>query len=227
VNTRFLPWLRLWWAWSPALLLFLATSTLLIWQLASPRARQAAIEKQCSELQATILHLEKINQMALAEKENAADSSRKLQEIYDELFGNLDQRLTAVLRAIGEASRDAGLFPKGFSYSIENAKKTGSMRFVTGFSVEGNYDQIRQLLKSCQESPQFLMIDKISFRGEEDPRSKNLRIRLAVSTALSDTDPSTLNRIIERLGLKEGLPDADIEDHDTNGNESPKMQEEG
>jgi len=206
MNSRMLPWLKLWWSWPGALLVFILSITILVWEVASPKARQASLEEQCRELQASVLDLERANEAARAEREHAATVSSGLQDIYQELFGSLDERMTAILRAIGSAARDSGLLPGSFSYSSEKAPKTGSLRFHVDFSVEGTYEQVRQLLQALQSSPQFLIIDGISFKGEEDPRSNLLHIRLAVSTSLSDTDSSNLQAIVQRLGLPEEAP---------------------
>jgi len=199
MRRHFLPWIRLWWMWAPALLLLVLSVGLLIWEVASPQGRLGAIEEEIAGLRGNVAHLEQINGLAVAERREAMEASEGLQKIYSQIFGSLDERLTAVMRAIGSAARDAGLLPKGFGYSFQENKKEGSIRFVTSFSVEGSYDQVRKLLATLQASPQFLIIDSISFKGEEDPRSSILRIRLEVSTFLSHTDPETLNRIVSRL----------------------------
>jgi len=202
MNSRFLPWIRLWWLWVPATALVVASLGFLIWQIASPHGRQGVLQAELEELRATIVHLEKVNEMAENERTEASGTSEGLQQVYEQIFGKLDERLTAVMRAVGSAARDAGMLPKSFGYSVNEDKNNGSTRFIVSFSVEGSYDQVRRLLSSLQNSPQFLIIDSISFKGENDARSRNLAIRLTVSTFLSHTDPSALNKIISRLQLE-------------------------
>lgn len=228
MNQRFLPWIRLWWLWIPSIVLFFLSAGVLSWELASPKSRQSVLETQSRDLQATIVNLEKTNENALKERIQASMTSEKLQQIYEDLFGSLDHRMTSVLRAIGGAARDAGMLPSGFSYSIQDDKKSGSMRFQTSFSVEGDYQQVKQLLSSLQASPQFLIIDSISFKGEEDARSQNLAIRLQVSTILSRTDPATLNAIVEGLKLDdiEVTTAADPGPEETPATEAPEEIDE-
>ena len=70
------------------------------------------------------------------------------------------------------------------------------------FSVEGTYEQIRSLLASLQASPQFLIVDSISFKGEEDARSQILSIRLQVSTYLAEAELGKLRALVDRTRLE-------------------------
>lgn len=212
MKSRFIPWIRLWWLWLPVSLFFLLCLGVLIWLIASPKGRMGVLETEVEELRATVIHLEKVNELAARERTEASQTSEDLQHVYEQIFGKLDERLTAVMRAVGTAARDAGMFPKSFGYAVNEDKNNGSTRFVISFSVEGTYEQVRQLLSSLQTSPQFLIIDSITFKGEDDPRSTNLKIRLEVSTFLSHTDPSALKKIIRSLQLEETEPDPDVGD---------------
>ncbi|RLE22819.1 MAG: hypothetical protein DRJ65_13150, partial [Acidobacteria bacterium] len=80
------------------------------------------------------------------------------------------------------------------------------------FSVEGTYEQIRTLLASLQTSPQFLIIDSISFKGEEEARSQMLSIRLQVSTYLAEAELGKLRVLVERTRLEVPAADSEAED---------------
>lgn len=202
MNPRFLPWVKLAWVWILAVVFSVAAVAALIWQTSGPMGRRGLIEGQIEQLDQEIDHLGLINQQARAERNHVAETGETLERIDGELFGKLDDRMTAVLREVGLASRGAGLLPDGFSYRETVDDRTGGIRFGIGFSVEGTYEQIRTLLASLQVSPQFLIIDSISFKGEEDARSQILSIRLQVSTYLAEAELGKLRALVERTRLE-------------------------
>ena len=202
MNPRFLPWVRLAWVWILAVVFCVAATAVLIWQTSGPMGRRGLIEGQIEQLDQEIDRLALMTRQARAERDQVAETGETLERIDGELFGKLDDRMTAVLREVGLASRGAGLLPDGFSYSENVDDRTGGIRFGIGFSVEGTYEQVRTLLASLQRSPQFLIIDSISFKGEEDARSQILSIRIKVSTYLAEAELGRLRALVERTRLE-------------------------
>ena len=213
MNPRFLPWVRLAGVWVLAVLFCLAAVVVLMWQTSGPLGRRGLIESQIEDLNQEIDRLEVITGQARDERIRVTEAGETLERIDGELFGKLDDRMTAVLREVGLASRGAGLLPASFSYREVINDKTGGVRFGIGFSIEGTYEQIRTLLVSLQASPQFLIIDSISFKGEQDARSQILSIRIQVSTYLAEAELGKLKALVERTRLEE--PEADPEPEET------------
>ncbi|RLE24681.1 MAG: hypothetical protein DRJ65_09455 [Acidobacteria bacterium] len=213
MNPRFLPWVRLAGVWVLAVLFCLAAVGVLMWQTSGPLGRRGLIESQIEDLNQEIDRLEVITGQARDERIRVTEAGETLERIDGELFGKLDDRMTAVLREVGLASRGAGLLPASFSYREVINDKTGGVRFGIGFSIEGTYEQIRTLLVSLQASPQFLIIDSISFKGEQDARSQILSIRIQVSTYLAEAELGKLKALVERTRLEE--PEADPEPEET------------
>jgi len=212
VNPRFLPWVRLAWVWILAVVFSVAAVSVLIWQTSGPMGRRGLIEGQIEQLDQEIDRLSLMNRQARGERNQVAETGDTLERIDGELFGKLDDRMTAVLREVGLASRGSGLLPDSFSYRETVDNRTGGIRFGIGFSVEGTYEQIRTLLASLQTSPQFLIIDSISFKGEEEARSQILSIRLQVSTYLAEAELGKLRVLVERTRLKVPAADSEAED---------------
>ncbi len=212
MNPRFLPWVRLAWVWMVAVIFCLAALSVLMWQTSGPMGRRGLIESQIDQLNQEIDRLDVITNQARDERIRVAEAGETLEQIDGELFGKLDDRMTAVLREVGLASKVAGLLPAGFSYRETINNKTGGVRFGISFSVEGTYEQIRSLLVSLQASPQFLIIDSISFKGEEDARSQVLSIRLQVSTYLAETELGKLQALVARTRLEEPAAEPESED---------------
>lgn len=212
MNSRLLPWIRLAAVWILAVAFCLAALGILIWQTSGPMGRRGLIEKQIEQLNQEIDRLDLMTQQARAERDQVAKTGETLERIDGELFGKLDDRMTAVLREVGMASRGAGLLPGGFSYREVINDRTGGVRFGIVFSVEGTYEQIRSLLESLQASPQFLIIDSISFKGEEDARSQILSIRLQVSTYLAEAEVGKLRALVDRTQLEVPVEEPKAED---------------
>lgn len=212
MNPRFLPWIRLAAVWILAVAFCLTTLGVLIWQTSGPLGRRGLIESEIDQLNEDIDRLDLMARQAREERVNVVEAGETLERIDGELFGRLDERMTEVLREIGAASRDAGLLPDGFSYRESVDNRTDGVRFGTGFSVEGTYEQVRTLLAFLQASPQFLIIDSLSLKGEEDARSQTLAIRLQVSTYLAETELGKLNELVDRIRLEEAVAPPETED---------------
>jgi Tfp pilus assembly protein PilO len=211
MNPRFLPWVRLAWAWLLAVVFCLTAFGILIWQTSGPMGRRGLIQSQIEQLNQDIDRLAVMSRQAREERIRVVETGETLERIDGELFGKLDERMTAVLREVGLASRGAGLLPDGFSYGENTDNRTGGVRFGIGFSVEGTYEQVRMLLASLQASPQFLIIDSISFKGEEDARSQVLSIRLQVSTYLAEAELGKLRALIDGMRIDEPAPVSEAE----------------
>lgn len=212
MNPRLLPWVRLAWVWILAVAFCLAAVGILIWQTSGPMGRRGLIEGQIDQLSQEIDRLDVMTRQAREERVQVAETGETLERIDGELFGKLDDRMTAVLREVGLASRGAGLLPGGFSYREVVDDRTGGVRFGISFSVEGTYEQIRSLLASLQASPQFLIIDGIGFKGEEDARSQVLSIRLQVSTYLAEAELGKLRALVDRTRLEQSAVAPEAED---------------
>ncbi len=203
MNAWVLPWVKLAGAWVTAVVLCLAAMVFLVWQTSGPMGRAGQIDRQTEDLSTEIEGLEKMVTLAAEERLVVAETGAEIDRISGEVFGRLEDRLTSVLRDVGVISRDAGLIPNSFGYVVQREEKTGGVRFGIGFSVDGTYPQVRQLLTGLQASPQFLIIDSISFKGEEDARSQNLGIGLQVSTYLAEAEPEALRVLIDLLEIDE------------------------
>ena len=120
---------------------------------------------------------------------------RQFDRLYNEVFGDLDQRLTRILRAVGTATREAGILPSSFNYTAADDQGTGFIRFGIRFSVDAEYNQIRRMLAALQSSPEFLVVTNLSLTGDEDPVSRELAISVNISTFLAEADAGQLRRL--------------------------------
>lgn len=189
------PWRRLLAVWLPAVVVCVVTVAFYVWQSSESGGRRAQIRQQIEDLEQEITRLEQMQQAAVADRETVAEIDSQFEMLYNEVFGDLDQRLTRILRAVGSATREAGLLPGTFNYTAGDDKETGYIRFGVRFSVQGEYSQIRRMLAALQSSPEFLVVEGLNLSGDEGPVSRELAISVNIATFLAEADASQLRRL--------------------------------
>jgi Tfp pilus assembly protein PilO len=189
------PWRRLLAVWLPAVLLCIVTAAIFVWQTSESGGRRAQVRKQIDDLEQEIARLEGLQRAAASDRETVAEIDRQFDVLYREVFGDLEYRLTRILRAVGSATREAGILPQTFSYSANENRATGFIRFGVQFSVEAEYGQIRRMLAALQSSPEFLVIERLNLEGDEDPVRRELAISVALATFLAEADEAQLSRL--------------------------------
>lgn len=189
------PWRRLLAVWLPAVALCVVSAIVFVWQTSESGGRRTQVRNQIDELEREIARLERLRQAAASDREALVEIDRQFDVLYNETFGDLDRRLTRILRAVGSATREAGLLPGTFSYTATENSTTGFIRFGVRFSVDGEYGQIRQMLAALQSSPEFLVVENLNLTGTEDPVSRELGISVNIATFLAEADASKLRRL--------------------------------
>jgi Tfp pilus assembly protein PilO len=181
--------------WLPAVVLFVVTAAFYVWQTSESGGRRAKIQNDIEELEQEIARLEELQQAASSDREAVVEVNRQFDLLYNDVFGDLDQRLTRILRGVGSATHQAGLLPGSFTYSATQEKATGFIRFGIRFSVDAEYRQIRELLAELQASPEFLVVENLNLTGDEDPISRELAISVNIATFLAEADQEQLRRL--------------------------------
>lgn len=195
MTARLRPWARLWPVWVPAVLLCLVNAGVYIWLTSESLGRRASTEAEVAGLEADIARLERARARAQADREAAAALEQDLDRLYGEVFGRLDLRLTGILRAVGEANAAAGLRPASFRYAAGDVQDLDLTRFQVSFGFDGRYEQVRQLLEELADSPQFLIVDRISLAGDDEAAVQELTIGLEVSTYVAEADEKMLEQL--------------------------------
>jgi Tfp pilus assembly protein PilO len=189
------PWKRLVAVWLPAVIACVATVALYVWQTSESGGRRAQVRSQIDELESEIARLDGLLMATTTDRDRVAELERQFSHLYADVFGDLNDRLTDILRAVGSATRNAGLLPDSFAYSADEERGTGFIRFGVRFSVEGEYGQIRQMLAELQASPEFLVVQNLGLSGDEDPVSRDLGITVSIATYLAVADEQQLRRL--------------------------------
>jgi Tfp pilus assembly protein PilO len=85
--------------------------------------------------------------------------------------------------------------PETFSYTATDNRTTGFIRFGIRFSVDGEYQQIRQMIAAIQSSPEFLVIENLTLVGDEESLTRDLSISITLATFLAEADEAQLRRL--------------------------------
>ncbi len=216
-----LPWRRLVWAWVPALILLVVMIAVFVWQTSDSLGREAQLSDSVRKLKDSLARLENVELDLEMDRTSAAALDEEMRYVYEDIFGNLDERLVDIMQAIEDATRGAGLLPTSFSYGSNRNKDSAVFRFGISFSVTGRYEQIRQMIGAIQSSSEFLIIESVSFRGEEQATTRDIRISVKVATVLSSADAANL-----RLLTSESYSEIESVEQSKTVHEDPLVNED-
>lgn len=195
MNFDLRPWRQMLPIWLPVVILGVVSVGFFFYQTSDSVGRSATLVADIEELSAEVERLKALKELVVADRQEVEELQAGFQDINDRVFSDLDLRLTRILRAVGSATRDAGLLPGSYSYSANEDRNLGYVRFGIGFQVVGEYAQIRRMLASLQSSPEFLIVDALSLAKADDLASRELDIGVRLSTYLSEVDPDRLHRL--------------------------------
>jgi hypothetical protein len=173
------------------------------YQTSDSVGRRATLAADIERLTVEVARLKALNELVTADRREVEDLQAGFQDINDRVFSDLDLRLTRIMRAVGDATRDAGLLPGTYSYSANEDRSLGYVRFGIGFQVIGEYAQIRKMLASLQGSSEFLIVDGLNLSKADDVASRELKIGVRLSTYLSEVDPDRLRRLTGGIAAAE------------------------
>ena len=198
------PWKRLVAVWLPAAVMFVAATSLFVWQTSESGGARARVRGEIAEFEAEFVRLAELEAATTSDREDVAILDEQFASLYSEVFGSREDRLTRILRAVGAATRSSGLRPGSYSYSANEDRSTGFIRFGVRFSVEGRYQQIRQMLAELQSSPEFLIVENLGLSGDEDPVRQELSISVSLATILTEADAEQLRRLTGGISTPAG-----------------------
>ena len=101
------PWKRLVAVWLPAVMVCIAAAALYAWQTSESGGRRAQVRGQIDELEGELTRLDGLRTATRADRERVAELERQFSLLYADVFGDLNDRLTDILRAVGSATRNA------------------------------------------------------------------------------------------------------------------------
>jgi hypothetical protein len=192
-------WLRLWYLWMPAAVLVLLNVIWLAGLRGSVVGRGSILTKQVTDLEVEVNRLEGHSRELEHQTRALAELQKNLDTLRRDRLAPMHSRLVPFLSDLVKRVREAGLNLDRLSYSASRQEKSGLVYFVASFGVKGNYEQLRRCVFLLETSPQFVLVDRLSLRGDESASSLDVGIQLAVGTYFSDID----ERLMKELGVKE------------------------
>ena len=189
-------WRRLAPYWLTAAALLVVNVAVFFWLSSATVGRSSALRSDRDRLAEEVEILTRAVEGAREDTRAVRATGSEVESLRTAVFGRLDARLTGILRAVGDATRGAGLRPERYAYSAEEMEDLELLELGISYSVEGTYDQIRQMLAGLQASEEFLIVDAVAFRGEEDPRSRLLEMTVRLVTYVAEADRETLERLL-------------------------------
>ena len=155
--------------------------------------RQEQAQSRLAEAQRTRMTAEQ--QLASYDKVR-----RDLQMLYDERWSTQAKRFTRLFEEVKKLAIASHFDPRSFAFSrtavAQQVKEPGgesNLAVGVSFSVQGSYEQVRQLINLIELSDQFVIIDGLGLSGS-DPKSLNLNIRLKTMFREPYAPPLRLNK---------------------------------
>ncbi len=192
-------WLRFWYAWVPAAAVVAAN---LIWLAGMRRAvigRGSLIAQQVEDAQRAVTTLSAQAEQ-LERTKKALEALRKnLDALRRQEMAPMKERLVPFLTDVVKRTQEAGLAAEKLSYTAHREEKSGLVYFSANYSVKGSYEQVRRCAYLLESSPQFILLEGLGIRGDENASSLQVEVALGVGTYFSDIDEG----LMKQLGVRE------------------------
>lgn len=196
------PWLRLWYLWAIPGVIVILNAVWLLGLRSAILGRGSLLARQRTLVESDVSTLDaQHNKLARAE-EALAELQTSLKTLRQDELGSMRRRLVRFLVDVVRRAETAGLGPERVSYSLTPDPKSGLAHFTAAYSVSGTYEQIRRCVKELESSPEFILVERMALRGEENASSLNVAVQLTVGTYFADMDAG----LIKDLGIVE-LPE--------------------
>jgi hypothetical protein len=152
-------------------------------------ARMADAEKRLAEAQ----RARSAAEQTLASYDKVRND---LQMLYNERWSTQAKRFTVLFEEVRKLAQASHFDPRSYSFSHteaqtnrDNPASEGNTTVSLAFTVQGSYEQARQLINLLELSNQFVIIDGISLVTQGDPKLLTLSIHLKTLFR----EPSALN----------------------------------
>jgi hypothetical protein len=108
-----------------------------------------------------------------------------LQDLYEQRWSTQAKRFTRLFEEVKKLATASRFDPRSFAFSRTETQASrsdpgneGNTTVGLSFTVQGTYEQARQLINLIELSDQFVIIDGLSLGGANDPKSLTLNIHL-------------------------------------------------
>ncbi len=192
-------WLRLWYVWVPAAVLVAAN---VVWLAGMRRAvigRGSLIAQQVEDARKAVARLQGQAEQLERTKRSLADLEGNLAALRQQEMAPMKERLVPFLTDVVKRTQEAGLAAEKVAYTAHREEKSGLVYFSASYNVKGSYEQIRRCAYLLESSPQFILLEGLTIRGDESASSLQVDVQLGVGTYFSDIDEG----LMKQLGVSE------------------------
>jgi hypothetical protein len=110
-------------------------------------------------------------------------------------LGSMRERLVSFLVDITKRTYAAGLRPERINYTADTDMKTGMVHFSAIFALSGTYEEVRRCVNLLESSPQFVVVERLAVRSEDNANSLAVGVQLSVGTYFVDADTGMLRQL--------------------------------
>jgi Tfp pilus assembly protein PilO len=192
-------WLRLWYAWAPATLVVVANVVWLAGMRGAVLGRGPLLAGQVDEAQTAASKLQSQADEIERIKKSLTGLEENLGALRQQEMAPMRERLVPFLTDLVKRTQDAGLKVERVSYTAQREEKSGLVYFSANYRVKGSYEQIRQCAFLLESSPQFILLEGLTLRGDDSASSLEVEVQLGVGTYFSDLDEG----LMKQLGVSE------------------------
>ena len=192
-------WIRFWYLWALPLAVVVLNVVWLAGLRSTVVGQDSVLAQRLSDAQAALSRLESQagqlgrTEKALAQLRENLDALRKVD------MAPMKKRLVPFLTDVLKRTQDAGLKVERVSYTAQRQEKSGLVYFSAGYGVKGTYEQIRRCAFLLESSPEFIVLEGLALRGDENASSLEVAVQLAVGTYFADLD----EELMKQLGVHE------------------------
>ncbi len=193
--TRLTAWLRRWFVWAAPAALVLLNVVWLAGLRGSVIGRGSLLAGQVKQLDADVSAMDARRTQLERTRKELDELQGNLAALRDEQLGPMRRRLIPFLVDVVKRAQDAGLRPERIGYSAQRDEKSGLVHFAAAYSLKGTYEQIRRCVYLLESSPQFVVVEQIGLRGQDDASSVAVNVGMTVGTYFSDVDEQLLKSL--------------------------------
>lgn len=192
-------WVRMWYVWAPPALLVVLNVVWLAGLRGSLLGRGSLLDEHVARVKSEVARLESQAVQLGRTERDLTNLEQNLGALHRQQMAPMRERLVPFLTDVVRRTEEAGLQAQRVAYTARRDEKSGLVYFTAGYTVKGSYEQIRQCVYLLESSPQFVLLEGLTLRGEDSAASLQVGVQLAVGTYFSDLDVA----LMKQLGVNE------------------------
>jgi Tfp pilus assembly protein PilO len=155
------PWRERAWIVVPALAFFLLNCVFFVAGRTIDARRSEALDRELASARERRASAQTAREDAERQSGRVEGIERAIDEFYGKRLGTLNETMAAMVDEIHQVCRKSGVRPGQISYGINGRSGSPLTAMTISFSVTGDYDTLRRLLKSFEDDPRWFVVRTI------------------------------------------------------------------